>query len=110
MAKRAAKQERGALSNMVREYMAANPKAKPKEIFEALGDKGVKIGLINAVRAKSKAKKRKGRTSTGIKPQVARSNGRDKGNSIVAVIQAAQQLKNLAGGVNQAKAVLEALG
>jgi len=112
MTKRAAKKKtakRGGYSDMIREFMSANPDAKPKAIFEALGSRGVKLGLINAVRAKMK-KSAKVR-SAGVKrhgkvgPSARNGNGH---SSLESILRAAAFAKEV-GGIESARSALSAL-
>lgn len=56
-------------SQAIREYLAANKKANPKEIVAGLKEKGVEVsfGLASAVKYGTKAKKKKARQVTAAK-------------------------------------------
>ena len=60
-------------SELIRKHMAAHPDQKPAEIVAALKSHGVTVGLVNAVRAKSKPKRKPKKKSQ--QATTAHSNG-----------------------------------
>jgi hypothetical protein len=84
-------------SQLVREYMATNPGAKPKDIVAALSHAGVTIGTVNSVKQQEKAKG--GTSKRGNAP----SNGLD------IVKEAALFVLRYGGDVKKAKAAVEKL-
>ena len=75
-------------SELVRKHMEANPEHKPAEIHSALKPHKVSIGLINAVRAKEKAKK-SSKKKVGKKPKAAAAHHASNGHSHVAFLHTA---------------------
>ncbi len=68
-------------SQSIRDYLAANPEAKAKEVVEALGKSGVKTneGLVYAVKGSMKEKKRrKRRVAKAAMAAAPSSNGKVK--------------------------------
>lgn len=94
----------GSKSAAIRDYIAANPKATPKEIHEALTKQDIKLSLalVNAVKySKPKSARRLGRTKH--KPAAS-------GSSISAAeLIAAKQLADSLGGIKQTREALELL-
>ncbi|HZZ77130.1 MAG TPA: hypothetical protein VFE62_01345 [Gemmataceae bacterium] len=100
-------------SQSIRDHLAANPKAKAKEVVAALGAKGVKVteGLVYAVKGAMAAKKgRKKRIVQAAKTAASghESNGIAK-QDILALIVDVKALAARAGGYGKLKALLEAL-
>ena len=104
MAKRK-KTRDGSKSAAVRDYIAAHPNAKPKEIYEALTKQGVKLSLalVNAVKYKTaKSKKRPGRPKR--KPAAASTS-----TVSAAELIEAKKLADSLGGIEKAREALELL-
>ena len=95
----------GSKSAAIRDYLAKNPSAKPKEIYEALSKQGIKLSLalVNAIKySKPKAGKRSGEPKRKDVP-VSHS-----GMSAADLIATKQMVDSL-GGIGQAKDVLDLL-
>jgi len=84
------KLERGARSQAVRDYLAENPKASPKDVVAALKEKGVSVslGLVSVIKYSKR--------SAGI-----RSLG--KSNSSLAGLLHAKRFIDEVGGIEAAK-------
>ena len=78
-------------SAAIREYLAANPEAKPKEIVAALADKGITVSpnMVSIVKAKTKIKsaRRKRTDSSADNAAADRSGGLD---AVLLLYKAAQ--------------------
>jgi hypothetical protein len=92
------------LSEEIRKYVAANPKAKPKAVSAGLAEAGVKVTpvyvstILSNERRKSGKRKRRGR-----KP------GRPGTSDAHASLILAKKLADQLGGVNKARAALDTL-
>jgi hypothetical protein len=75
-------------SELIRKHMEANPDHKPAEIKTALKAHKVSIGLINAVRAKAKAKT-SSKKKAGKKPKAAATHHAGNGHGGVEFLHAA---------------------
>jgi hypothetical protein len=101
-------------SQSIRDQLAANPKAKAKEVVAALGEKGVKVteGLVYAVKGAMAAKK--GRKKRIVRAAVAATdagvvrNGRTK-EDVITLVQDVKALAARAGGYEKLKGLVEAL-
>lgn len=101
MAKKAV---RGARSQAIRDYLAANPKASPNDVVAGLKEKGVtvKAGLVSAIKYKKTAK--------GVKRKLRKSGRKvSVGSVTVDALIIAKQLVDAAGGMEEAKKALETL-
>ena len=78
-------------SELIRKHMDANPDHKPADIKEALKSHKVSIGLINAVRAKTKAKNTS-KKKTAKKPKAAAAHHASNGHSASALLHSALAL------------------
>ena len=78
-------------SELVRKHMEANPEHKPAEIHAALKSHKVSIGLINAVRAKVKAKA-SSKKKAGKKPKAAAAQHDSNGHSATTLLHSALAL------------------
>lgn len=106
-------------SAAIREYVAANPEAKPKEIVDAMKSQGMDVSpaFVSTIKSKSATggnKKKKARG--GGRPKAPRaaasaSTARAGGGGELSVNQLvkAKKLADELGGVANARAVLEAL-
>ena len=88
-------------SELIRKHMDANPDHKPADIKEALKSHKVSIGLINAVRAKTKAKN-SSKKKAGKKPKAAAAHHASNGHSATALLHSALGL-----GLDKAIALLQ---
>ncbi|TWT98590.1 hypothetical protein [Stieleria varia] len=115
-------------SKEIRDYYAANPKAKPKEIVEAMAEKGINVSAqyVSTIRINSKKKsgkktgKKRGRPvgSTKGRP-VGRPAGRPAGRPPLSskstdmvnvdALLAVKKMVEQVGGIDQAKSALNAL-
>jgi hypothetical protein len=92
------------MSQAIRDYLAKNPAAMPKDIQAALAAKGIKVGysLVSQIKYKSAPKRRrKARSSRGRKP------GRPSTAVSFEHLVAAKEIADRMGGIERAK---EALG
>jgi hypothetical protein len=91
-------------SAAIRAYKTANPDAGPKEIAESLGKNGVKVSaaFVSTVLSNARRKARKGRRKGG------RRGGRAAGDPFAHLVQA-KRLSDQMGGVEKARAALDAL-
>ena len=91
-----AKRKHGAKSAAIREYLEANPYAKPKEVVGALKEKRLTVSaqMVSVLRGKQKHSPRRGRP--------AASNG---SVSVETLIQAKSMVEKL-GGIARAQEAL----
>lgn len=108
-------------SAAIRDYVTANPEAKPKEIVDAMKSQGVDVSTAFVSTIKSKTigsgAKKKGRkpgrpkgaakTAKAAAPAAKTSNG--QGKLSLDQLLKAKKLANELGGVSKARAALEAL-
>lgn len=111
----AKKKARGNKSQAIRDYLASNPNATAKEIVPALKKQGLTVtaGLVNNVESTSgpkRGRKKRGRKKSGRKKGPARAR-RTTGSSRLSLadLQEAKRLADQLGGVQEARAALEAL-
>jgi len=102
-----ARSKRGAKSEAIRTYLAANPDAGPTAVVAALKEQGVKVTVGLAANIKhrlSKPKSQRARRSTG-------KRGSTNGSAEISLDQllAAKQMVDSLGGVEAARAALDAL-
>ncbi|MEO1615239.1 MAG: hypothetical protein AAFV88_05280 [Planctomycetota bacterium] len=105
-------------SQAIRDYMKANPKAKPKDVAEALTAKGydVKPNYVSMIKFQSKKKpaggtKRRGRpagSTTTRKPAAAKKTAASSDTVSVDSLVKAKELIE-AVGIDEARAALAAL-
>jgi hypothetical protein len=100
-------------SQVIRDHLTENPKAKAKEIVSALGEKGVKIteGLVYAVKGAMAAKKgRKKRVMRAAKAALEneRGNGFVK-QDVLSLIVDVKAIAARAGGYDKLKDLVDAL-
>jgi hypothetical protein len=95
------KQPRGAKSQAIRDYLAANKKAKASEVVSALAEKGITISPTAVYNLKARRKMSKRRSK-------AEANGQVVGLSIDHLL-AAKKLVDTVGGVQQAREAIDAL-
>ena len=114
-------------SAAIREYVTANPEAKPPEIVGAMKDQGIEVSpaFVSTIKSKTVGKSA---TKTGRRAGRPKKAGRPKGSTKAAVAAApatrsstgqgtvsvdqllkAKKLAGELGGVSQARAALEAL-
>lgn len=101
MAKKAASEVNK--SELIRNYKQEHPEAGPSAIVEALGQQGVKVTPAFVSTVLSNAK-RKARRRGGRRPQAARVAG----DGVATLVQAKQFAEKL-GGIDKARAALDAL-
>ncbi len=94
-------------SQAIRDYYNSNPKAKPKEVVEALAAQGITVaaGFVSTLRSNDKRKGGKaGKRGPG------RPAGSTKGENLglEALVQA-KKLADKMGGIAQARRALDAL-
>ena len=105
-------------SAAIREYLAANPEAKPKEIVDAMQSQGIDVStaFVSTVKSTSaraggnKKARRTGRPKTA-RPAKSAAAAPAGGNGEVSVDQLlkAKELAEELGGFAKARATLEAL-
>ena len=114
-------------SAAIRDYVQANPDAKPKEIVDALSSQGVAVSpaFVSTIKSKLTSGGGGGRTKKRAKagrpkgsvtkkrvaepaPRAARTGGRGGDVSVASLLKAKKLAEEL-GGVAKAKATLEAL-
>lgn len=101
-------------SQTIRDYLAANPGAKAKEVVEALAKTGVKTneGLVYAVKGGMKEKRRrKKRVVKAAMAAVAKpsSNGQASRPDAITMIREVRALAEKAGGYEKLKELVDAL-
>jgi hypothetical protein len=100
------------MSQSIRDFYTANPKAKAKEVVEALGKNGIKVteGLVYAVKGgmkeKSKRKKRVAKAAMAAAPSM---NGAPAKSDAISMIREVKALAAKAGGYAKLKELVEAL-
>jgi hypothetical protein len=82
-------------SQAIRAYLAGSPKAKPREVVVALGEKGIKVAPTLVYQVKSKARKARRRA----KRDRAVESSRQTVAEPVGLIQKVQQLGREVGGI-----------
>lgn len=97
----------------VRDFLAANPEAKPAEVVAGLGAQGVEISTnyVSVVKSSLKPKRRKQRRKARAKSSSApasRSSGDSSTVSLEALLKA-KQLADALGGVEAARQAFAAL-
>ena len=100
-------------SQAIRDYVAANPSAKPKEVAAALTEQhGVSFTPQAVSMTKSNAKKKAGKkpAKRGPKPKDHTLGNPFRGSDFAAIAEAAVKLIRLAGGTKNAQAAVEVMG
>lgn len=99
----------GSKSEAIRNYIAANPDAKPKQIHEALNAQGIAVsmGLVSVVKY-SKPKKPSSK-SRATRTTPASATGASADELKAADLVAAKQLVDSLGGISQTREALELL-
>ena len=102
------------LSQAVRDFLTANPKAKAREVVDALAKTGitVKEGLVYAVKGSMKEKKqRKKRVARAAMAAAAKSssNGAMAKSDAITMIREVRALAAKAGGFEKLKELVDAL-
>lgn len=111
----AKKKARGNKSQAIRDYLAENPQATASEIVPALKKQGFKVspGLVSQVKSTSGPKRgrRKGAKKKGTRKKGPARAGRPAaaGGLSLSDLQEAKRLADQLGGVQEARAALEAL-
>ena len=95
------KSPRGTKSQAIRDYLAANKKAKASEVVAALAAQGISVStpMVYSLKARNKMGKRR---------RKAESNGQTIGLSISGLL-AAKKLVDTVGGIEQAREAINAL-
>jgi len=102
-------------SQLVRDYLQANPGAKANDVVAALGAKGVKVkpNLVYFIKGKSSAKKqRKTRVVKAAKAATGVGNGVGNGfvkTDAISLIREVKALAQRAGGYERLKELVDAL-
>lgn len=94
-------------SQAIRDYLSANPGAKPKDVAAALTAKGIDVApaFVSVVKSKSRGGKRRRGKKTAAGPRKAASSAALTVDQLVA----AKKFIDSAGGVARAKAAIEAV-
>jgi hypothetical protein len=98
-----AKKRKGVnLSEEIRKYVAANPKAKPKAVSEGLAAAGVKVTPVYVSTILSNARRKSGK---------GKRRGRKAGNQgdLFANLVQAKKLVDKLGGIDAARAAIDTL-
>lgn len=105
-------------SQEIRDYYAANPDAKPRQVVEALAEKGISVSpaFVSTIKSTSAKKSPRGRASTrsvkgaprGRRPKAVSVKAASAELSIESLIKA-KSLATSLGGVDNALAALTAL-
>jgi hypothetical protein len=95
-----AKRKHGAKSAAIREYLEANPNAKPKEVVEALKAKRMSVSaqMVSVLRGKQKRNPGRGRPKAGA-----------NGPAGIESLLEAKKLVSSLGGVEEARQALSTL-
>ena len=95
------KSPRGTKSQAIRDYLAANKKAKASEVVAALAAKGIAVSapMVYSLKARKKMGKRR---------RKAEASGQTVGLSISGLL-AAKRLVDAVGGIEPAREALNAL-
>jgi hypothetical protein len=103
-----AKLKRGEKTKAVRDYIAANPTATPKEIVAGLATTGMKIklGLANSLKY---SKKKRGRRRSSTVASAARRAPTAKGAVTIERLLDVKRLADSLGGAEQVRRALETL-
>jgi hypothetical protein len=103
-----AKLKRGAKTKAVRDYIAANPKAAPKEIVAGLATTGmrIKLGLANSLKY---SKKKRGRRKSATVASAARRTRTSNGAVTIDQLLEVKRLTDSLGGPQQVRQALETL-
>jgi hypothetical protein len=103
-----AKLKRGEKTKAVRDYIAANPKASPKEIVAGLAATGMKIklGLANSLKY---GKRKPGRRRAATVASAARRTRTSNGVVTVDQLLEVKRLADSIGGIEHIRTALEAL-
>jgi hypothetical protein len=103
-----AKLKRGEKTKAVRDYIAANPTATPKEIVAGLATTGmrIKVGLANSLKY---GKKKRGRRRSSTVASAARRAPTSNGAVTVDQLLEVKRLADSLGGMSQVRQALETL-
>lgn len=103
-------------SESIREYLKGKPEAGPTEVQTELKKKGIDVALalvsnVKAAMFGKKRKKKKVRKGAKPGPKVGRPAGPAGGDKVsLSHLVEAQEFASRVGGVDQAQALLKALG
>jgi hypothetical protein len=97
----------GSKADAIRSYLAANPKAKTREVVEALAKDGIKVSYnhVYLIKSKGKAKVRKAKRAKVRAVAASRPGIKDYADAVNQVKMLAHQL----GGISSLKALVDAL-
>ena len=100
-------------SKAIRDYYAANPKAKPKQVSESLKKKGINVSpaYVSTIRSTSRKKKvgKPGRPSGSSKTRRGRTSGSARSKVSFEALLRVKSIVDEMGGIAQARAALDAL-
>jgi hypothetical protein len=100
--------KRGARTQAVRDYLAGNPEASPKEVVEGLQQKGikVKVTLVNSIKYKKPSKGAKRRRSPAVQSAARMTSSGTLGFEQLIEVK---RLVDGLGGAEQVRQALDAL-
>ena len=106
-----ARMKHGARSQAIRDYLAINPEAGPKEIVESLRAAGVKVTLGLASNIKYGGNRPKGKRGRKGRRSAVRVAVRRNGAAAVSVVELVEvkRLADSLGGLDQVRQAVEAL-
>jgi hypothetical protein len=94
-------------SKAIRDYVAANPKDGPKAVAVALGEQGIDVSAAFVSTVKSTAKRRKKGRRVG-RPRATKTAKAGATFTVSELLQA-KKLSEEVGGIEKAKAAIDAL-
>jgi len=103
-------------SQAIRDFLAANPDAAPKDVEVALAKEGIKVSsalictVKSKVKAKGKPKKAATKKKTAAKKKVATTKPPASDEISLSALLGAKKLAQQLGGVEAAKKAINALG
>ena len=98
-------------SQKIRDYLAEHPGDGPTAVANALKRYGVSVALVSAIKSKGKTGGRKRRKAKATKRRSVRGRkGQSRRAGRVEPVVAAAELIRVCGGIDEAKAALDAAG
>jgi len=97
----------GSKADAIRGYLSSHPKAKTREVVEALAAQGTQVSAnhVYLIKSKGKAKARKARRDRVVAVAASRPGIKDYADAVKQVKVLAHQL----GGIGSLKALVDAL-
>jgi hypothetical protein len=97
-------------SQKIRDYIGQHPEAGPTEVARALKRYGVSVSLVSAIKGRNRPARRKRRKAKATRRTVRGRRARFGASIQAAPIIAAAELIRACGGVEEAKAAVDAAG